>query len=169
MSKIVAKVNELWNQKATQFKTEEEMDNFFNNYNNISIGLVLDQTDLITFSYTIKVPGESIPEDYPMYEENQGVETNVLLIFNFSFITNVLSPVPWLRKLRFTLMLFLLLLFANNFPNFPEILQNTWKSLSKSILILTPVRLQDLIKILRGTMGPIFCSVTVDSTMSYFL
>ena len=41
MSKVVAKVKELWNQTATQFNTEEEMDNFFNNYYNISIGLFI--------------------------------------------------------------------------------------------------------------------------------
>ena len=72
MSKIVAKVKELWNQTATQFNTEEEMDNFFRNHNNISIGLILDQTDLITFSYTIKLPDESIPHNDNMYEKNQG-------------------------------------------------------------------------------------------------
>ena len=72
MSKIVAKVKELWNQTATQFNTEEEMDNFFRNHNNISIGLILDQTDLITFSYTIKLPDESIPYNDNMYEKNQG-------------------------------------------------------------------------------------------------
>ena len=54
-SKVVAKVKELWNQIATQFNTEDKMDNFFKNYNNISIGLVFDETDLTTFSYTIKV------------------------------------------------------------------------------------------------------------------
>ena len=93
-SKVVAKVKELWNQTATQFNTEDEMDNFFKNYNNISIGLVFDETDLTTFSYTIKVLGESSPDYYPMYEENQGVETNFLLIFSFPFITNILSAGP---------------------------------------------------------------------------
>ena len=72
MNKIVDKIKELWNQTATEFNTEAEMDNFFKNYNNISIGLILDQTDLITFSYTIKLPDESIPDYDTMYEKNQG-------------------------------------------------------------------------------------------------
>ena len=72
MRKVVEKVKELWNQTATQFNTEEEMDNFFKNYNNISIGLILDQTDLITFSYTIKIPDKSIPDYDTIYEKNQG-------------------------------------------------------------------------------------------------
>ena len=72
MSKVVAKVKELWGQAMTQFNTEEQMDNFFENYSNISIGLILDQTDLRTFSYTIKVPDESIPDHDTMYEKNQG-------------------------------------------------------------------------------------------------
>ena len=72
MSKVVTKAKELWNQTTTQFNTEEEMDKFFKNYNNISIGLILDQTDLITFSYTIKLPDESIPDYNNMYEENEG-------------------------------------------------------------------------------------------------
>ena len=72
MNKIVDKIKELWNQTATEFNTEAEMDNFFKNYNNISIGLMLDQTDLITFSYTIKLPDESIPDYDTMYEKNQG-------------------------------------------------------------------------------------------------
>ena len=72
MNKIVDKIKELWNQIATEFNTEAEMDNFFKNYNNISIGLILDQTDLITFSYTIKLPDESIPDYDTMYEKNQG-------------------------------------------------------------------------------------------------
>ena len=73
MSKVVPKVKELWGQTATQFNTEEEMDNFFKNYNNISIGLLLDQTDLITFSYTIKLPDGSIPDYETMYEQSQGI------------------------------------------------------------------------------------------------
>ena len=73
MSKVIAKVKELWNQTATQFNTEEEMDNFFKNYNNISIGLILDHTDLITFSYTIKIPDKSVPDYDTIYEKNQGV------------------------------------------------------------------------------------------------
>ena len=72
MNKIVDKIKELWNQTATEFNTEAEMDNFFKNYNNISIGLILDQTDLIAFSYTIKLPDESIPDYDTMYEKNQG-------------------------------------------------------------------------------------------------
>ena len=72
MNKIVDKIKELWNQTATEFNTEAEMDNFFKNYNNISIGLILDQTDLITFSYTIKLPDESIPDYDTLYEKNQG-------------------------------------------------------------------------------------------------
>lgn len=72
MNKVVEKVKELWNQTATQFNTEEEMDNFFKNYNNVSIGLILDQTDLITFSYTIKLPDENIPNYDTIYEKNQG-------------------------------------------------------------------------------------------------
>ena len=44
------------------------MDNFFKNYKNITIGLILDETDLITFSYTIKLPDGSIPDDDTMYE-----------------------------------------------------------------------------------------------------
>ena len=72
MNKIVDKIKELWNQTATEFNTEAEMDNFFKNYNNISIGLILDQTDLITFSYTIKLSDESIPDYDTMYEKNQG-------------------------------------------------------------------------------------------------
>ena len=72
MNKTVDKIKELWNQTATEFNTEAEMDNFFKNYNNISIGLILDQTDLITFSYTIKLPDESIPDYDTMYEKNQG-------------------------------------------------------------------------------------------------
>ena len=72
MSKIVAKVKNLWGQTATQFNTEEDMDNFFKNYNNISIGLILDQTDLNTFSYTIKLPDGSIPHYDTMYEKDQG-------------------------------------------------------------------------------------------------
>ena len=72
MNKTVDKIKELWNQTATEFNTEAEMDNFFKNYNNISIGLILDQTDLITFSYTIKLPDESIPDYNTMYEKNQG-------------------------------------------------------------------------------------------------
>ena len=72
MNKIVDKIKELWNQTATEFNTEAEMDNFFKNFNNISIGLILDQTDLITFSYTIKLPDESIPDYDTMYEKNQG-------------------------------------------------------------------------------------------------
>ena len=91
MNKVVAKVKELWNQTATQFNTEEEMDNFFKNYKNISIGLVLDETDLITFSYTIKLPHESIPEEDTIYEKNQGRKINILLIFNSSLVANVLS------------------------------------------------------------------------------
>ena len=91
MSKVVAKVKELWSQTVTQFNTEEEMDHFFKNYSNISIGLVLDQTDLITFSYTIKLPYESIPDYNTMYEKNKGAKINVLLIFKFSFITDILS------------------------------------------------------------------------------
>ena len=110
MNKIVDKIKELWNQTATEFNTEAEMDNFFKNYNNISIGLILDQTDLITFSYTIKLPYESIPGYDTMYEKNQGIKINVLLIFTSSFITNILSGGSRLR-------------------NFPPI-QNNWKSLS---------------------------------------
>ena len=110
MSKVVAKVKELWNQTATQFNTEEEMDNFFDNYNNISIGLILDQTDLTTFSYTIKLPHESIPDYDTIYEKNQGVKINVILIFNSSFITNVLSG-------------------GSQLLNFTPV-QNTWKFLS---------------------------------------
>ena len=72
MIKVVGKVKELWNQTTTQFSTEEEMDNFFKNYKNITIGLILDETDLITFSYTIKLPDGSIPDDDTMYEKNQG-------------------------------------------------------------------------------------------------
>ena len=72
MNKIVDKIKELWNQTATEFNTEAEMDNFFKNYNNISIGLILDQTDLIAFSYTIKLPDESIPDYDTMHEKNQG-------------------------------------------------------------------------------------------------
>ena len=49
ISKVVAKVKELWTERVTHFNTEEEMDHFFKNYGNISIGLILDQTDLITF------------------------------------------------------------------------------------------------------------------------
>ena len=81
MSKVVAKVKELWNQTATQFNTEEEMDNFFKNYKNISIGLILDETDLITFSYTIKLPHESIPDDDTMYEKNQGSSNQCFAYF----------------------------------------------------------------------------------------
>ena len=77
MSKVVVRVKELWNQTATQFNTEEDMDKFFNNYSNISIGLVLDQTDLITFSYTIKLPYESIPDYHTMYEKNKGAKIDV--------------------------------------------------------------------------------------------
>ena len=77
MSKVVVRAKELWNQTATQFNTEEEMDNFFKNYNNISVGLVLDQTDLITFSYTIKLPDESIPDYRTMYEKNEGAKIDV--------------------------------------------------------------------------------------------
>ena len=109
MSKVVAKVKELWNQTVTQFNTEEEMDNFFKKYNNISIGLILCQTDLITFSYTIKLPYESIPDYDTMHEKDQGVKTNVLLIFNSSFIRSILSGGSRLR-------------------NFAHI-QNTWRSL----------------------------------------
>ena len=109
MSKVVAKVKELWNQTVTQFNTEEEMDNFFKKYNNISIGLILCQTDQITFSYTIKLPYESIPDYDTMYEKDQGVKTNVLLIFNSSFIRSILSGGSRLR-------------------NFAHI-QNTWRSL----------------------------------------
>ena len=47
------------------------MDNCFKNYKNISIGIILDQTDLITFSNTIKLPDESIPDDDTMHEKNQ--------------------------------------------------------------------------------------------------
>ena len=72
MSKIVAKVKKLWNQTATQFNTKEEMDNCFNNYNNISIDVILYQTNLITFSNTIKLPDESIPDGDTMHEKNQG-------------------------------------------------------------------------------------------------
>ena len=90
MSKVVAKVKEHWNQAVTQFNTEKEMDHFFKNYSNISIGLILDQTDLITFSYTIKLPYESIPDYDPTYEKDQGVKINLLLIFNSLFITNIL-------------------------------------------------------------------------------
>ena len=110
ISKVVAKVKELWTQRVTHFNTEEEMDHFFKNYGNISIGLILDQTDLITFSYTIKLPYESIPGYDTMYEKNQGIKINVLLIFTSSFITNILSGGSRLR-------------------NFPPI-QNNWKSLS---------------------------------------
>ena len=67
-------------------------------------------TDLITFSYTIKLPYESIPGYDTMYERNQGIKINVLLIFTSSFITNILSGGSRLR-------------------NFPPI-QNNWKSLS---------------------------------------
>ena len=98
MSKVVAKVKELWNQTVTQFNTEEEMDNFFKNYSNISIGLILDQTDLITFSYTIKLPYGSIPGYDTMYEKNQGVTISVLLIFNSSFTKNILSGSSRLRN-----------------------------------------------------------------------
>ena len=75
------------------------MDHFFKNYGNISIGLILDQTDLITFSYTIKLPYESIPGYDTMYERNQGIKINVLLIFTSSFITNILSGGSRLRNI----------------------------------------------------------------------
>ena len=91
MSKVVAKVKELWNQAATQFNTEEKMDNFFKNYKNISVGLILDETDLIAFSYTIKLPHGSIPDNDTMYEKNQGRKIDVFLIFHSSFVTTVIS------------------------------------------------------------------------------
>ena len=87
MSKVVAKVKELWNQKVTQFETEEKMDSYFKNYNNITIGFILDQTNLVTFSYTIKLPDESIPDYNTMYEKNQGVKSNFLLVFNKYSVT----------------------------------------------------------------------------------
>ena len=87
MNKIVDKIKELWNQTATEFNTEAEMDNFFKNYNNISIGLILDQTDLITFSYTIKLPYESIPGYDTMYEKNQGIKIKRFAYF-YLFIYN---------------------------------------------------------------------------------
>ena len=72
MSEVAAKVKKLWDQTATQFNSAEEIDNFFKNYNNISIGLILDQTDLITLSYAIKLPDGSILNDDTMYEKKQG-------------------------------------------------------------------------------------------------
>ena len=72
MSEVAAKVKELWDQTSTQFISAEEIDNFFKNYNNLSIGLILDQTDLITFSYTIKLPDGSILDNDTMYEKKQG-------------------------------------------------------------------------------------------------
>lgn len=72
MSEVAAKVKELWDQTSTQFNSAEEIDNFFKNYNNISIGLLLDQTDLITFLYTIKLPDGSILDNDTMYGKKQG-------------------------------------------------------------------------------------------------
>ena len=100
MSKVVAKVKELWNQTATQFNTEEEMDNFLKNYKNISIDLVLDETDLITFSYTIKLPHGSIPDDDTMYEKNQGIKI-ILFAYFYLFICNKCS-IRWFSTMQFS-------------------------------------------------------------------
>ena len=72
------------------------------------------------------------------------VKISVLLIFNSSFVTNVLSG-------------------GSRLLNFPPI-KNTEKSLSQSILILASVRLQALIRIQEEGWVQIFCSITLVST-----
>ena len=110
MSKVVAKVKELWNQKRPNSTQRRKWTISSIIITTFQLVFLLDQTDLTTFSYTIKLPHESIPDYDTIYEKNQGVKINVMLIFNSSFITNDLSDGSRLR-------------------NFTPI-QNTWKSLS---------------------------------------